>query len=139
MQQGVGLGDTKPIFNRHHLSLTRFQPLGRADTTSKAIPGSLVVHAGLGACVGDQPPYDLFALGGPLSVSTPTKACLSKAFIRAFVERGDVKPLKSGRLGGACRPGRLQGGAVTPYKFFALGGPFSGSIRTRACRGSEML
>jgi hypothetical protein len=69
VQQGIGLGTTKPIFNRQHVSLTRFQPLGKIDGKSKAIPGSVVVHAGFGCCVGDQPPYDLFAMGGPLSVS----------------------------------------------------------------------
>jgi len=70
VQQGVGLGDTKPVFNRQHVSLTRFQPLGKVEGDSKGIPGVLVVHAGFGCCVGDQPPYDLFALGGPLSVRT---------------------------------------------------------------------
>ena len=76
------MGSTKPIFNRQHLSLTRFQPLGKIDSASKAIPGSLVVHAGVGCCVGDQPPYDLFALGGPLSVCNPLKNTFVRPYLR---------------------------------------------------------
>lgn len=68
IEQGLGIGDTKPIFNRQRVSLTRFQQLGKQEPGSKAIPKTVVVHAGIGACMGDQPPYELFTLGGPLSV-----------------------------------------------------------------------
>lgn len=69
MEQGLGLGDTKPLFNRQRLQLTRFHPLGKVEMDSKVIPTSLVVHGGVGACLGDLPPYELFTLGGPLQAS----------------------------------------------------------------------
>lgn len=69
MEQSLGVGDTRPVFNRQRVQLTHFQPLGKLETGSKQIPASVVVHAGVGACIGDQPPYELFTLGGPLQVS----------------------------------------------------------------------
>lgn len=73
MEQSLGVGDTRPFFNRHRVSLTSFQQLGKLEKGSRSIPRSVVFHAGFGACLGDQPPYELFTLGGPLQVGTEFK------------------------------------------------------------------
>lgn len=79
MEQSLGIGDTRPIFNCQRVQATRFQQLGKVESGSKQIPASLVVHAGLGACIGDQPPYELFTLGGPLQVSCLSSGDFSSA------------------------------------------------------------
>ena len=68
VDQGIGLGSTRPVFNRHRFSCTRFTPLGKTAPGSKGLRKVLVLHGRYGGCLGDLPPYDLFTLGGPFSV-----------------------------------------------------------------------
>lgn len=71
VEQGLGVGTNRPVFNRHRLSWTRFQPLEAVAHDSRKTPKVVVLHAGCGGCIGDVLPYDLFTLGGPYSVSPP--------------------------------------------------------------------
>ena len=72
VEQGLFLGPDRPLFNRARLTATHFHQIGKASPGEA--PKSLVVHGKAGGCIGDQPPYDLFTLGGPFSVSTPSKS-----------------------------------------------------------------
>lgn len=69
MDQGLGIGNNFPLFNRHQLSLTSFIQLKQVEEGSdKPQPPVLVLHGRYGGCIGDLPSYDVFALGGPNSV-----------------------------------------------------------------------
>ena len=70
VDQGFGLGNGAPIFNRHQVSCTRFLqlPILRPIPGSTAPPASLILHGRYGGCIGDLASYDCFTLGGPHSV-----------------------------------------------------------------------
>ncbi|OAP00672.1 TOC75-IV [Arabidopsis thaliana] len=69
VDQGLGIGNNFPLFNRHQLSLTSFIQLKQVEEGSdKPQPPVLVLHGRYGGCIGDLPSYDVFALGGPNSV-----------------------------------------------------------------------
>lgn len=69
VDQGLGIGNNFPFFNRHQLTLTRFIQLKEVEEgADKSPPPVLVLHGHYGGCVGDLPSYDAFTLGGPYSV-----------------------------------------------------------------------
>ncbi|KAF2576706.1 hypothetical protein F2Q70_00005498 [Brassica cretica] len=69
VDQGLGIGNKFPFFNRHQLSLTKFIQLKRVEQGSgKPQPPVLVLHGHYGGCVGDLPSYEAFGIGGPYSV-----------------------------------------------------------------------
>ncbi|KAK9810669.1 hypothetical protein WJX73_008942 [Symbiochloris irregularis] len=68
IEQGLGIGSGKPVFNRHTASLTRFLPLYKPEETSNLPPAVLVGHGRYSGCIGDLPSYEAFTLGGPNSV-----------------------------------------------------------------------
>ncbi|KAH0906808.1 hypothetical protein HID58_038635 [Brassica napus] len=69
VDQGLGIGNKFPFFNRHQLSLTKFIQLKRVEQGSrKPQPPVLVLHGHYGGCVGDLPSYEAFGIGGPHSV-----------------------------------------------------------------------
>ncbi|KAF3334003.1 protein TOC75-3 [Carex littledalei] len=69
LDQGLGIGNNFPFFNRHQLTLTKFIQLKEVqEGPGKSPPPVLVLHGHYGGCVGDLPSYDAFTLGGPYSV-----------------------------------------------------------------------
>lgn len=72
VDQGLGVGSGNPIFNRHRLAITHFHPLSPIGKDIRSPPRVLVLHGRYGGCLGDQPPYELFTLGGPYSVTIAT-------------------------------------------------------------------
>ncbi|KAL0887200.1 hypothetical protein Bca101_011183 [Brassica carinata] len=80
VDQGLGIGNKFPFFNRHQLSLTKFIPLKRVqEGPGKPQPPVLVLHGRYGGCVGDLPSYESFAIGGPHSVRGYTMGELGAA------------------------------------------------------------
>ncbi|KAL6660581.1 hypothetical protein ACP70R_001616 [Stipagrostis hirtigluma subsp. patula] len=68
VDQGLGVGTSRPFFNRHQLSVTKFINLNnQQEDAGKPPPAVLAVHGRYAGCVGDQPSYDAFSLGGPRS------------------------------------------------------------------------
>ena len=88
VEQGVGLGSDKPLFNRLRATATHFHQIGQ--TVPGEAPKSLVIHSKGGACIGDQPPYELFTLGGPFSVGSCCRASLHAKIEVALVRRTAV-------------------------------------------------
>lgn len=69
VDQGLGVGTKRPIFNRHQITLTHFLQLKNVeDGERNAPPPVLVLHGRYGGCIGDLAAYDAFTLGGPYSV-----------------------------------------------------------------------
>ncbi|CAL9232116.1 unnamed protein product [Arabidopsis halleri] len=69
VDQGLGIGNNFPLFNRHQLTLTRFIQLKQVEEGfGNPQPPVLVLHGHYGGCIGDLPNYDAFSLGGPNSV-----------------------------------------------------------------------
>lgn len=70
VEQGLGIGSGRPVFNRHSASATRFIALHTPHEASPLPPTVLVAHGRYAGCIGDLPSYEALTLGGPSSVST---------------------------------------------------------------------
>ncbi|GJR38034.1 putative nuclease HARBI1 [Tanacetum coccineum] len=69
IQQGVGIGSSFPMVNRHQLTMTKFIQLKNVEEgVGKRPPPTLILHTHYAGCAGDMASYDAFTLGGPYSV-----------------------------------------------------------------------
>lgn len=86
VEQGLGIGSGRPVFNRHSASATRFIALHTPHEASPLPPTVLVAHGRYAGCIGDLPSYEALTLGGPSSVRAYMPGELATA--RRVVEAG---------------------------------------------------